>query len=106
MTAEVVSEQAVSTTEQVSTVGVIGGGIMGTGIAEVSARAGCDVVICEVNQAYADSAMGRVRKSLARAENLRPARSAPPRVGGGQVEQLERPRLRVFPPRHVTMARQ
>jgi len=68
MTAEVAAEQAVSTTERVSTVGVIGGGIMGTGIAEVSARAGCDVVICEVNEAYAESALGRVRKSLARAE--------------------------------------
>ena len=51
MTAGVASEQAASTTERVSTVGVIGGGIMGTGIAEVSARAGCDVVICEVNEA-------------------------------------------------------
>ena len=48
--------------------------------------------------------VGRVKQSaefLARAENLSPARSAPSRVGGGQVEQLERPRLRVSPPRHV-----
>ena len=68
MTTEAASEQAASTSERVATVGVIGGGIMGTGIAEVSARAGCDVVICEVNEAYAESALGRVRKSLARAE--------------------------------------
>jgi 3-hydroxybutyryl-CoA dehydrogenase len=68
MTTEAASEKAASTSERVATVGVIGGGIMGTGIAEVSARAGCDVVICEVNEAYAESALGRVRKSLARAE--------------------------------------
>ena len=43
MTAEATTDSAVGATTQVSTVGVIGGGIMGTGIAEVSARAGCDV---------------------------------------------------------------
>jgi 3-hydroxybutyryl-CoA dehydrogenase len=88
MTAEVVSEQAVSTTEQVSTVGVIGGGIMGTGIAEVSARAGCDVVICEVNQAYADSAMGRVRKSLARAEKSGKLTTADREAAEGRVRAV------------------
>jgi 3-hydroxybutyryl-CoA dehydrogenase len=67
MTAEVAAEQ-VSTREQVSTVGVIGGGVMGTGIAEVAARAGCDVIVCEVNEAAAENALARVRKSLARAE--------------------------------------
>jgi 3-hydroxybutyryl-CoA dehydrogenase len=68
MTAELTAESATEVTPKVSTVGVIGGGIMGTGIAEVSARAGCDVIILEVNETYAESALGRVRKSLARAE--------------------------------------
>ena len=88
MTAEVASEQAASTTERVSTVGVIGGGIMGTGIAEVSARAGCDVVICEVNEAYAESALGRVRKSLARAEKTGKLATADREAAEGRVRAV------------------
>ena len=52
----------------VERVGVIGGGIMGAGIAEVCARSGCDVILCEVAEAAADAALARIRKSLARAE--------------------------------------
>lgn len=48
-------------------VGVIGGGLMGSGIAEVSARSGCHVVIHEVDAAAAEAALGRVEGSLARA---------------------------------------
>jgi 3-hydroxybutyryl-CoA dehydrogenase len=88
MTAEIASEQAASTTERVSTVGVIGGGIMGTGIAEVSARAGCDVVICEVNQAYAEGALGRVRKSLARAEKTGKMTTADREAAEGRVRAV------------------
>jgi 3-hydroxybutyryl-CoA dehydrogenase len=51
-----------------SAVGVVGGGIMGSGIAEVSARHGCDVVLAEVNEAAAENALTRIRKSLAKAE--------------------------------------
>jgi 3-hydroxybutyryl-CoA dehydrogenase len=53
---------------EVEKVGVIGGGIMGSGIAEVAARAGCEVVLCEVSEAAADSALARIHKSLGRAE--------------------------------------
>jgi len=67
MTAEVAADQA-DTREQVSTVGVIGGGIMGSGIAEVAARNGCDVILLEVSEAAADHALARIRKSLGRAE--------------------------------------
>jgi len=88
MTAQVAAEQTVSTTEQVSAVGVIGGGIMGTGIAEVSARAGCDVVICEVNEAYAESALGRVRKSLARAEKTGKLATADREAAEGRVRAV------------------
>jgi 3-hydroxybutyryl-CoA dehydrogenase len=88
MTAEVAAEQASSTSEQVTTVGVIGGGIMGTGIAEVSARAGCDVVICEVNEAYAESALGRVRKSLARAEKTGKLATADREAAEGRVRAV------------------
>jgi 3-hydroxybutyryl-CoA dehydrogenase len=52
----------------VSAVGVIGGGIMGSGIAEVCARSGCEVILCEVGEAAADAALARVRRSLGRAE--------------------------------------
>ena len=48
-------------------VGVIGGGLMGSGIAEVCARSGLDVVVSEVNAELAAAAAGRIKKSLARA---------------------------------------
>ena len=40
----------------VKAVGVVGGGIMGSGIAEVAARSGCDVVLREVNEAAVEGA--------------------------------------------------
>ena len=48
-------------------VGVVGSGIMGSGIAEVAARRGCDVVVREVDGAAAESARARIAASLARA---------------------------------------
>ena len=48
-------------------VGVVGCGLMGSGIAEVAARAGLDVTVCESNQAAADAGMARIVKSLDRA---------------------------------------
>ncbi|MCK9250869.1 MAG: 3-hydroxybutyryl-CoA dehydrogenase [Solirubrobacteraceae bacterium] len=47
-------------------VGVVGGGQMGSGIAEVSARAGCDVVIVEVSAEAAEAARARIEKSIRR----------------------------------------
>jgi 3-hydroxybutyryl-CoA dehydrogenase len=48
-------------------VGVIGGGLMGSGIAEVCARAGSEVVVHEIDAAAAESALGRVEASLGKA---------------------------------------
>lgn len=48
-------------------VGVIGGGLMGSGIAEVCARAGSDVVVHEIHDEAAQAALARLERSLARA---------------------------------------
>ena len=48
----------------VRTVGVVGCGLMGHGIAQVAAQAGCSVVVRESDQAALDKGLGRVRKSL------------------------------------------
>jgi 3-hydroxybutyryl-CoA dehydrogenase len=48
-------------------IGVVGGGIMGSGIAEVSARAGYDVLVREVDDAAAEAARLRLDTSLGRA---------------------------------------
>lgn len=48
-------------------VGVVGGGLMGSGIAEVSAKARVEVVIHEINDEVAEAARGRIQKSLSRA---------------------------------------
>jgi 3-hydroxybutyryl-CoA dehydrogenase len=52
---------------RIERVGVIGGGLMGSGIAEVCARAGCQVVVHEVDAATAEAAMGRIQGSVGRA---------------------------------------
>jgi len=48
-------------------VGVVGGGIMGSGIAEVAARRGCDVLLLEADQDLSDRARQRVEASMERA---------------------------------------
>ncbi|WP_073224061.1 3-hydroxybutyryl-CoA dehydrogenase [Streptomyces sp. NBRC 110465] len=48
-------------------VGIVGGGQMGTGIAEVCARAGLDTLLCEANSPAATSAREQVAVSLERA---------------------------------------
>ena len=52
---------------EIKRVGVIGGGLMGHGIAQVSATAGYDVVLREVDQGAIDKCMGKIQKQLARA---------------------------------------
>jgi 3-hydroxybutyryl-CoA dehydrogenase len=48
-------------------VGIVGGGIMGSGIAEVAARSGCDVLLREVDVAAVEAAERRFTASLDKA---------------------------------------
>ena len=52
---------------EIQTVGVAGCGLMGSGIAEVAAKAGCAVVVREVDDSALRAGRGRIEKSLARA---------------------------------------
>ena len=54
-------------TNEIERVGVVGCGLMGSGIAEVCARAKLDVVVREVNQGALDAGRGRIEGSLERA---------------------------------------
>ncbi|HET6950655.1 MAG TPA: 3-hydroxybutyryl-CoA dehydrogenase [Acidimicrobiales bacterium] len=49
---------------QIAKVGVVGCGLMGAGIAEVAARAGCDVVVVEEDDVAAKAGRNRVERSL------------------------------------------
>ncbi|GAA4507597.1 3-hydroxybutyryl-CoA dehydrogenase [Brevibacterium yomogidense] len=46
--------------------GVVGSGLMGSGIAEVLARAGLDVVVRDISEQAVDAGRARIEKSLAR----------------------------------------
>ena len=52
--------------DQIERVGVIGAGQMGAGIAEVSARAGVDVMVYEPTEALTTAGTARITKSLER----------------------------------------
>lgn len=53
---------------EIQKVGVIGGGLMGSGITEVAARAGLDVVVIEISPEAAKAAAAKVEASLRKAE--------------------------------------
>jgi 3-hydroxybutyryl-CoA dehydrogenase len=50
----------------IARVGVVGGGQMGQGIAQVAAQAGLDVVLCDVTAELAAAAVGKLGKTLDR----------------------------------------
>jgi 3-hydroxybutyryl-CoA dehydrogenase len=52
---------------QISKVGVLGCGLMGHGITQVTAQAGYDVVVREVDEATLEKGIGKIEKQLARA---------------------------------------
>ena len=49
---------------QIKTVGVLGCGLMGAGIAQISAAAGYKTIVREVDQAFLDKGLGRIKKFL------------------------------------------
>src|SRR5215472_2575310 len=51
---------------QIKKVGVLGCGLMGSGIAQVAATAGYDVVVLEQEQKFLDKGFGGIDKSLAK----------------------------------------
>ena len=51
----------------ISKVGVVGCGLMGSGIAEVSAKGGFTVVVREVNDDVLEAGRGRIERSMGRA---------------------------------------
>ena len=51
----------------ISKVGVVGCGLMGGGIAEVAAKSGFDVTVCEVTDEFLEKGEARIRKSMERA---------------------------------------
>src|SRR4051812_17089028 len=67
---------------EISKVGMVGCGLMGHGIAQVSAQAGYDVVVREVDQETLDKGLGKIEKQLSRA------------VEKGRMEQADADALR------------
>jgi len=51
---------------EIKKVGVLGCGLMGSGIAQVSATAGFDVIVLEVDQKFLDKGFAGIEKSLAK----------------------------------------
>jgi len=54
-------------TSDIKKVGVLGAGLMGHGIAQVTATAGYDVVLREVDDATLQKGIGKIEKQLAKA---------------------------------------
>ena len=52
--------------EEITTVGVVGAGTMGSGIAHVMARSGLNVVLCDVEQRFLERGLGQIRTNLGR----------------------------------------
>ena len=53
--------------DEVKAVGVIGAGIMGSGIVEVCAKSGLDVTFVEVNEEARDHGQAAIERSTAKA---------------------------------------
>jgi 3-hydroxybutyryl-CoA dehydrogenase len=59
---------------EIKKVGVLGCGLMGSGIAQVAAMAGCDVTVLEQEQKFLDKGFAGIEKSLTRLVERGPAK--------------------------------
>jgi 3-hydroxybutyryl-CoA dehydrogenase len=71
---------------EIKTVGVVGCGLMGHGIAQVAAQGGYDVVVREVDQATLDKGLGKIEKQLARAVEKGKAEQADADAVRGRIQ--------------------
>lgn len=62
-------------------VGIIGAGTMGSGIAQVAATAGCEVVLCDLNQQVLDNSAAKLEQVLSRL------------IVKGRIDQSEKERI-------------
>ena len=62
-----------SSATEIRTVGIVGSGIMGAGLAEVAARAGYDVIVSSRSQATADAVLRAIDNGLSKAVERRKA---------------------------------
>jgi len=74
---------------EINKVGVLGCGLMGSGIAQVTATAGFDVTVLEVEQKYLDKGFAGIEKSLAKFAER------PPEKGGITGKQKDAIRARL-----------
>src|ERR1700677_2924257 len=74
---------------EIKKVGVLGCGLMGSGIAQVSATAGFDVTVLEVEQKFLDKGFAGIEKSLAKFAER------PPEKGGITADQKNAIRSRL-----------
>ena len=52
---------------EIKNIGILGCGQMGSGIAEVAAKSGYEVIVCEVSDVALTAGLGKIKKSLAKA---------------------------------------
>src|SRR6266480_4803430 len=74
---------------EIRKVGVLGCGLMGSGIAQVSATAGFDTTVLEVEQKYLDKGFAGIEKSLSKFAER------PPEKGGIRPQQKDEIRARL-----------
>jgi 3-hydroxybutyryl-CoA dehydrogenase len=74
---------------EIKKVGVLGCGLMGSGIAQVAAMAGFDVTVLEVEQKFLDKGFAGIEKSLAKFAEK------PPEKGGITAQQKNAARARL-----------
>src|SRR5687768_6461827 len=55
-----------SVNKPIQTIGIIGSGVMGSGIAQVAAEAGLDVRLFDINEKLLDNAIGAITKFINR----------------------------------------